>query len=94
MSGGGTLIKSGGGTLTLAADNSALSTVIQINGGTVKVSALNALGVTGVTIASGGAVNINGQSLATLPVTVEAPVPTAAAHWSILPRLNSMRWPT
>ena len=56
LSGGGTLIKSGSGTLTLAADNSALSTVIRINGGTVKVSALNALGVTGVTIASGGAV--------------------------------------
>ena len=90
LSGGGTLIKSGGGTLTLAADNSALSTVIQINGGTVKVGALNALGVTGAAIASGGALNVNGQSLATLPVPWRRRS-RRQRHWSILPHLNSMR---
>jgi autotransporter-associated beta strand protein len=92
LSGGGTLIKSGTGTLTLAADNSALSTVFQINGGTVKVAALNALGVTGVTIANGGAVNINGQSLGTLPVTAGGAGPdgSGALVNTAAPQLNAL----
>ncbi len=69
LSGGGTLIKGGANTLTLGSDNSALSTVVQINAGTVKAGSSGALGSVGVTIADGGALNLNGQNLATIAVT-------------------------
>jgi autotransporter-associated beta strand protein len=92
LSGGGTLIKAGTGTLTLANDNSALSTVIQINGGTVRAGAPNSLGVTGAAIANGGALNINGQNLTALPVTVSGagPAGDGAVVSTAAPQLNAL----
>jgi len=92
LSGGGILIKSGSGTLTLAADNSALSTIVRIEGGTIKAGAPSALGVTGVAISSGGALNINGQNLTTLPVLVSGSGPdgSGALVNTAAPQLNAL----
>ena len=92
LTGGGTLIKEGSGTLTLAADNSALSTVVHINGGTIKAGAPNALGITGLAIGSGGALNINGQNLTTLPalVTGSGPDGSGALVNTAAPQLNGL----
>ena len=92
LSGGGRLIKTGTGTLTLAADNSALSTIIQIDGGTIKAGAPNALGITGVAISSGGALNVNGQNLTTLPVLVSGSGPdgSGALVNTAAPQLNAL----
>jgi autotransporter-associated beta strand protein len=92
LSGGGRLIKSGAGTLTLTADNSALSTIIQIDGGTIKAGAPNALGITGVAISNGGALNVNGQNLTTLPVLVSGSGPdgSGALVNTAAPQLNAL----
>jgi autotransporter-associated beta strand protein len=92
LSGAGTLIKAGAGTLTLANNNSALTTVIQINGGTVRAGAPNSLGGTGVAIANGGALNINGQNLSTLPVTASGvgPAGGGAIVSTAAPQVNAL----
>jgi len=69
LGGGGTLIKAGAGTLTLANNNSALTTAVQINAGTIKAGAPSALPTAGAVIAAGGSLNINGQNLSPVPVT-------------------------
>ncbi|MCI0746009.1 MAG: autotransporter-associated beta strand repeat-containing protein [Verrucomicrobia subdivision 3 bacterium] len=92
LSGGGTLVKAGTGTLTLASDNSALSSVIQINGGTVRAGGPSAVGITGVAIATGGALNVNGQNLGTVPVTVAGAGPDnrGAIINTAAPQLNAL----
>jgi autotransporter-associated beta strand protein len=69
LGGGGTLIKAGAGTLTLANNNNGLSTAVQINGGTIKAGAPNSIPTAGAVVAAGGSLNINGQNLITVPVT-------------------------
>jgi autotransporter-associated beta strand protein len=78
LTGSGTLIKAGSGTLTLAGDNSGLSSVVQINGGTVRAAVPNSLGLAGVTIASGAKLNVSGQNLAALPVVAGGAGPDGA----------------
>jgi autotransporter-associated beta strand protein len=92
LAGGGTLIKAGNGTLTLANNNSGLTTVIQINGGTVRAGAPSSLGGTGVAIANGGALNINGQNLSALPVTASGvgPAGGGAVVSTAAPQLNAL----
>ena len=92
LSGSGTLIKAGSGTLTLANNNAGLTTIVQINGGTVRAGAPNSLGGTGVAIANGGALNINGQNLSTLPVTASGvgPAGGGAIVSTAAPQLNAL----
>jgi autotransporter-associated beta strand protein len=92
LSGAGTLIKAGNGTLTLANNNAGLTTVIQINGGTVRAGAPNSLGGTGAAIANGGALNINGQNLTALPVAVSGagPLGDGAVISTAAPQLNAL----
>jgi len=69
ITGAGTLIKNGNGTLTISGNNSALSSVVQINSGTVKAASTTALGFTGVTVTNSATLDLVGRNLGTLPVT-------------------------
>jgi len=66
ISGAGTLIKANTNTLTLGGLNNGLSSIVQINAGTIKATSGSALGVGGVTIANGAALDVNGQNLSLL----------------------------
>ena len=92
LSGGGTLIKSGGGTLTLAADNSALSTSFKSMAARSRLVLRTLSASLALRSASGGAVNVNGQNLATLPCWRRAPVPTASGALvnTAAPQLNAL----
>jgi fibronectin-binding autotransporter adhesin len=70
LSGNGTLIKQGTGTLTLANDNNSLLTPVQLDAGTIRAGAANALGAGGVNIASGATLDLNGRGFQALPITV------------------------
>lgn len=75
ISGLGALNKAGTGTLTLANNNTGLTTPVQVDGGTIRAGVANAIGSAGANIAAGGALNINGQNLLTVPVTVSGAGP-------------------
>jgi autotransporter-associated beta strand protein len=92
ITGAGTLTKTGSGTLTLSGVNSGLSSVVQLNGGTIKAGSTTALGAGGVVITNNSTLDLNGRNLGALPVTVSgsgvssngaivntgAPIPAAA----------------
>ena len=74
ITGAGTLIKDGAGTLIISGNNVALSSVVQINGGTVKAASTAApLGSTGVAVTNSATLDIAGRNLGGLPVTVSGP---------------------
>jgi len=70
ITGAGTITKAGSGVLKLTGANSGLSSVVQINAGTIQVGTSTALGSTGVVVTNSGTLDLNGISLSTLPVTV------------------------
>jgi fibronectin-binding autotransporter adhesin len=78
LTGAGTLTKAGTGTLTLSANNSGLTSVLQINAGTVRAAVANAVGSGGVTIASDAKLNLSGQNLSAIPVTAAGAGPDGA----------------
>jgi len=70
ISGAGTLIKNGGGKLTITGNNSALTSVVQINAGTVEIGTTTALGTTGVIVTNSATLDLVGRNLGPLPATV------------------------
>lgn len=71
LSGSGTVIKAGVGTLTLSANNSALVNPVLVNGGILRVTAANTLPTTGAILTNGaGTLDVNGVNLGTKPVFV------------------------
>ncbi len=70
ISGAGSLVKGGAGTLTINGVNGGLTTGVLINGGTVKVGSTTALGGFGATITNNATLDIVGVNLGTLPITV------------------------
>jgi fibronectin-binding autotransporter adhesin len=70
ITGAGTLIKDGAGTLIISGNNVALSSVVQIKGGTVKAASTTALGGTGVAITNSATLDLAGRNLGSIPVTV------------------------
>ena len=73
ISGAGSLIKDGAGTLTVSGNNAALSSVVQINGGTIKAASVTALGAAGVTITNSATLDLAGRNLGSIPITVSGP---------------------
>jgi autotransporter-associated beta strand protein len=73
ITGAGSLIKDGAGTLIISGNNVALGAVVQINGGTVKAASTSALGSTGVAVTNSATLDIAGRNLGGLPVTVSGP---------------------
>lgn len=71
ISGSGTLEKKSAGTLTLSGNNT-FSGAATISGGTIKMGHANALGSTGggTTVAAGGALDLNGQTVGGEAVTL------------------------
>ncbi len=63
IAGVGTFTKENTNTLTLSGNNTSLSAPISVAAGTLKVGAAPALGGAGVTISSGGSLDVNGQDL-------------------------------
>jgi len=70
ITGAGILTKDGAGKLTINGANGGLSSVVQINGGTIKAASTTALGAGGVTITNSGTLDLNGRNLGTIAVTV------------------------
>jgi fibronectin-binding autotransporter adhesin len=70
ITGAGSLVKDGAGTLTIRGDNTALTSSVLIRGGTVKAASGTALGVTGVVVTNGATLDLVGVNLNNLPVTV------------------------
>jgi autotransporter-associated beta strand protein len=70
ITGAGTLIKDGAGKLTVNGNNFGLTSVVQINGGTVKTATASALGNVGVIITNSATLDLVGRNLNSLPVTV------------------------
>ena len=70
ITGAGTLTKAGSGVLKLSGVNSGLSSVVQINAGTIQAGTTTALGSTGVVVTNSGTLDLNGISLGGLPLTV------------------------
>jgi fibronectin-binding autotransporter adhesin len=73
ITGAGSLIKDGAGTLIISGNNAALGSVVQINGGTAKAASTTALGSTGVTINNSATLDIAGRNLGSIPVTASGP---------------------
>jgi autotransporter-associated beta strand protein len=73
IAGAGTLIKDGTGTLIVSGNNTALASVVQINGGTLKAASTTAVGGIGVTITNSATLDIAGRNLGGIPVTVSGP---------------------
>lgn len=69
VTGGGTLTKAGTGTLTVSAANT-FGAAVQISGGTVKTGDGAALGSIGAVINNTGTLDLDGQNLASLPISV------------------------
>src|SRR6185369_15149058 len=65
ISGGGTLSKIGGSTVTLSGNNSAFAGTVSVAGGTLKVLGNSALGSTnvGTTVSSGGTLDLGLNSV-------------------------------
>jgi autotransporter-associated beta strand protein len=73
ITGTGSLIKDGAGTLIISGNNVALASVVQINGGTVKAASITALGSSGVAITNSATLDLSGRNLGGLPVTASGP---------------------
>lgn len=71
IAGAGGVTKSGTGSLTMGTNNT-YSGSTAVNGGTLKLGHVNALGstLTGTTVNTGGALDVNGIALAVEPVTL------------------------
>src|SRR5439155_14309534 len=74
----GALAKNGANILTLSGNSANFDGGIQVNSGTLKTSNGNALGNANgaTTIASGAALDVNGQNLGGEPITVSGSGPT------------------
>jgi len=70
IAGAGAFTKAGGGALTLSGVNSGLSSVVQINGGTIRAGTTTALGTGGVIITNSATLDLKGFNLGAIPVTV------------------------
>jgi len=73
VTGAGSLIKDGSGTLIISGNNAALGSVVQINGGTVKAASTTALGSSGVIVTNSATLDIAGRNLGAIPVTASGP---------------------
>jgi autotransporter-associated beta strand protein len=63
ISGAGSLMKNGSGTLTLSGVNSGFTGPVQINGGTIKAGTPSALGATQIIITNGGTLDLVAQNV-------------------------------
>jgi fibronectin-binding autotransporter adhesin len=70
ISGSGSLIKKGAGTLTINGVNSGLGGSVLLSGGTVRIGSTTALGTGGAVITNGATLDLVGLNLNALPVTV------------------------
>jgi autotransporter-associated beta strand protein len=69
ITGAGTLVKAGSGKLTITGNNSALSSIAQINAGTIALGSVTALGAAGATITNSATLDLVGRNLGTFAVT-------------------------